>query len=229
MTDLSPMIGSMASPVPPDELAIFQRAGVATVVESLGVPLGYQQMMSPEMTRRTSQLSIAGQAVTVASGHNDNLMMHVGLEIAQPGQVLVITGTGPMGVSWGEMVSVGALAKGVVGVIVDGSVRDVDGIDGLGFPVWATSVRPFGANKKAVGYVNRPVLCAGVHVSPGDVIVADGDGVVVVPHIKASPLAEAAAARTEREVRIRSAAEAGIMPGRTAGHLDGIDFDNGNE
>lgn len=224
MTDSSLIVGSMASPVSPEEMAIFQRAGVATVVESLGVPDGYHQMMSAEMIRRTSRRRIAGQAVTVASGHNDNLMMHVGLEIARRGQVLVITGTGPMGVSWGEMVTVGALAKGVVGVIVDGSVRDVDGIDGLGFPVWATSVRPFGAGKRAIGGVNRPVLCAGVHVSPGDVIVADGDGVVVVPHRRVGPLAEAAAARTEREVRIRSATEGGIMPGRTAGHLDGIDF-----
>ena len=229
MTDSSPMIGSMASPVSADELAIFQRAGVATVVESLGVPDGYQQTMSPDMVRRSTRLSIAGQAVTVANGHNDNLMMHVGLEIARPGQVLVITGTGPMGVSWGEMVSVGATAKGIVGVIVDGSVRDVDGIDGLGFPVWATSVRPFGADKTAIGRVNQPVLCAGVHVSPGDVIVADGDGVVVVPHRRVGPLAEAAAARTEREVRIRSTAEGGAMPGRTVGHLDGIDFGSEGE
>ena len=223
------MIGSMAPAVSPDELAIFQRAGVATIVESLGVPHGYHQMMSPEMVRRTTQLSIAGEAVTVASGHNDNLMMHVGLEIARSGQVLVITGTGPMGVSWGEMVSVGATAKGIVGAIVDGSVRDVDGVDGLGFPVWATSVRPYGAAKTAIGQVNRSVLCAGVHVAPGDVIVADGDGVVVVPHSRAGPVAEAAAARIEREVHIRSAAETGTMPGRAAGHLDDIHFDNPSE
>ena len=226
MTDLSPMIGSMPPPMSPDELAILQHAGVATVVESLGSPDGHYQTMSPEMVRRTTKLSIAGHAVTVASGHNDNLMMHVALEIARPGQVLVITGTGPMGVSWGEMVTVGAITQGIVGVVVDGSVRDIDGIDRLGFPVWATSVRPYGANKKAIGQVNGPVICAGVHVSPGDIIVADGDGVAAVPYLEAGPIAEIAAARTEREVRIRSAAETGTMPGRAAGHLDGIEIGN---
>ena len=218
----SPMIGSMPPPVSPERLAILQRAGVATVVESLGVPAGYHQTMSPRMVRRTTKLSIAGHAITVANGHNDNLMMHVALEIARPEHVLVITGTGPMGVSWGEMVTVGAMAKGIVGVVVDGSVRDVDGIDRLGFPVWATSVGPFGANKKAIGDVNGPVICAGVHVSAGDIIVADGDGVVVVPYQQAGPISEAASARTEREIRIRMAAESGTMPGRAAGHLDDI-------
>ena len=228
MTRLSSMVGSMAGPVSPDDLATFQRAGVATTVESLGVPQGYYQMMSPEMVRRTSQLCIAGQAVTVANGHNDNLMMHVALEVAGSGQVLVITGTGPMGVSWGEMVTVGAMAKGITGVIVDGSARDVDGINRLGFPVWATSVRPFGAGKEAIGSVNRPVMCAGVHVSPGDVVVADGDGVVVVPYGQVAAVAAAASVRTEREVGLRLAAEGGAMPGRVAGHLDGIDFDIGS-
>jgi 4-hydroxy-4-methyl-2-oxoglutarate aldolase len=206
------MVGSMAGPVSADDLATLQRAGVATTVESLGVPQGYYQMMSPEMVRRTSQLCIAGQAVTVANGHNDNLMMHVALEVAGSGQVLVITGTGPMGVSWGEMVTVGAMAKGIVGVIVDGSARDVDGVNRLGFPVWATSVRPFGAGKEAIGSVGRPVMRAGVNVSPGDVVV----------------VAAAASVRTEREVGLRLAAEGGAMPGRVAGHLDGIDFDIGS-
>ena len=224
MTDSPPMIRSMPPPISPEELAIFQLAGVATTVESLGVPDGYHQTMSPEMIRRTTRLGIAGQAVTVANGHNDNLMMHVGLEISRAGQVLVITGTGPMGVSWGELVTTGAIAQGLIGVIVDGSARDIDEIERLGFPVWATSVRPFGANKRAIGQVNGPVLCAGVHVSPGDVVVADGDGVVVVPHANAGVIAEAAAARTEREGPLRSAAEAGTMPGRAAGHLDGMDI-----
>ena len=229
MTRSTPMIGSMAGPVSAEDLAALQRAGVATTVECLGVPQGYYQTMSPEMVRRSSQLGIAGQAATVASGHNDNLMMHVALEVARPQQVLVITGTGPMGVSWGEMVTVGAMAKGILGVIVDGSVRDVDGINRLGFPVWATSVRPFGANKEAIGSVNRPVMCAGVNVSPGDVIVADGDGVVVVPYRKVGSIAAAASARTERETAIRTAAEAGTMPGTFAGHLNSIDLDTWSE
>ena len=93
-----------------------------------------------------------------------------------------------------------------------GVATTVNGINRLGFPVWATSVRPFGAGKEAIGSVDRPVMRAGVNVSPGDVVV----------------VAAAASVRTEREVGLRLAAEGGTMPGRVAGHLDGIDFDTGS-
>ena len=105
----------------------------------------------------------------------------------------------------------------------------VDRINRLRFPVWATSVRPFGTNKEAIGSANGPVMCAGVNVSRGEVIGADCDRVVVVPYQQVGSLADAASARTERETDIRLAAEGGIIPERVAGHLNGIEFDTGSE
>lgn len=201
----------------------FQEAGVATVVEALGVPRGFQQTMSEAMARRTTGRCIAGQAVTAANGLADNLMMHVALEVAEPSQVLVLAGSGPFGAVWGEMVTVGAMSKGLAGAVIDGSTRDVDAIERLGFALWSTAVRPFGASKQASGSVNRPVTCAGVQVSPGDLIVADGDGVVVVPHQLVDETLEATERRLHREVRIREAALDGIMPGTFTGHIDGLE------
>lgn len=200
----------------------FQKAGVATVVEALGVPTGFQQTMTEAMVRRTTERGIAGQAVTAANGLADNLMMHVALEIAERGQVLVLSGSGPLGAVWGEMVALGAATKGLAGVVIEGSTRDVDAIEQLGFPVWSTSVRPLGASKRASGSVNLPVTCAGVRVSPGDLIVADGDGVVVVPQEAVAETLEATERRLQRELLIREAAAGGTMPGTFTGHIDGI-------
>lgn len=200
----------------------FRQAGVATVVEALGVPLGLQQTMTESMVRRTTGRCIAGQAVTAANGLADNLMMHVALEVAERGQVLVVAGSGPFGAVWGEMVSVGAAAKGLAGAVIDGSTRDVDAIERLGFAVWSTAVRPFGASKGVPGSVNLPVTCAGVRVAPGDLVVADGDGVVVVPQRLIAETLEVTERRLHREVRIREAALDGVMPGTFTGHIDGI-------
>ena len=215
-------IGPGFARVDTDLVSRFRLAGVATVVEALGVPGGFQQTMSHGMERRSTRECVAGQAVTAANGLADNLMMHVALEVAERGQVLVTTGAGPFGAVWGEMVTVGAAAKGLAGAVIDGSTRDVDAIELLGFPVWSTAVRPFGASKSVSGSVNFPVSCAGVRVSPGDVIVADGDGVVVVPQSLVTQTAEATERRVLREVSIREAALGGIMPGRFTGHIAGL-------
>lgn len=200
----------------------FQEAGVATVVEALGVPRGFQQTMTEAMVRRTTGRCIAGQAVTATNGLADNLMMHVALEVAERGQVLVLAGSGPFGAVWGEMVTVGAMSKGIVGAVIDGSTRDVDAIERLGFAVWSTAVRPFGATKRVSGSVNHPVACAGVRVSPGDLIVADGDGVVVVPQESVAETLDTTERRLQREVLIREAALGGIMPGTFTGHIEGM-------
>ena len=216
--DIGPRFGTIDGAI----ISRFRKAGVATVVEALGVPRGFRQTMTEGMVRRTTQRGIAGQAVTAANGLADNLMMHVALEVAERGQVLVLAGSGPFGAVWGEMVAIGAASKGLAGAVIDGSTRDVDAIERLGFPVWSTSVRPFGATKRVSGTVNLPVTCAGVHVSPGDLIVADGDGVVVVPRESVNQTLEATERRLEREVRIREAALGGVMPGTFTGHIDGI-------
>ena len=120
------------------------------------------------------------------------------------------------------MVALGATTKGLAGAIIDGSTRDVDAIERLGFAVWSTAVRPFGAAKRASGSVNLSVTCAGVRVSPGDLVVADGDGVVVVPQELVAETLEATERRLQREVLIREAALGGIMPGTFTGHIEGL-------
>ena len=215
-------IGPGFAPVDASIISRFQEAGVATVVEALGVPRGFQQTMAESMVRRTTKRCIAGQAVTAANGLADNLMMHVALELAERDQVLVVSGAGPFGAVWGELVAVGAATKGLAGAVIDGSIRDVDGIERLGFAVWSTAVRPFGASKRASGSVNLPVSCGGVHVCPGDVVVADGDGVVVVPQGLVTETVEAAGRRSLREVPIREAALGGVMPGSFTGHIEGL-------
>ena len=217
-TDIGPRFDSIDGAI----ISRFREAGVATVVEALGVPRGFQQTMAEAMVRRTTDRCIAGQAVTAANGLADNLMMHVALEVAERGHVLVLSGSGPYGAVWGEMVAVGAASKGVAGAVIDGSTRDVDAIERLGFPVWSTAVRPFGATKRVSGSVNRSVTCAGVRVSPGDLIVADGDGVVVVPQESVAETLEATELRLRREVLIREAALDGIMPGTFTGHIEGV-------
>ena len=216
--DIGPSFGTIDGAI----ISRFRKAGVATVVEALGVPRGFQQTMTERMVRRTTERCIAGQAVPAANGLADNLMMHVALEVAETGQVLVLAGSGPFGAVWGEMVTLGAVSKGLAGAVIDGSTRDVDAIERLGFPVWSTSVRPFGATKRVSGSVNLPVTCAGVRVSPGDVIVADGDGVVVVPHQLVNETLEATERRLERESLIREAALGGVMPGTFTGHIEGL-------
>ena len=215
-------IGPRFAPIDGEIVSRFRKAGVATVVEALGVPKGFQQTMTEAMVRRTTRRCVAGQAVTAATGLADNLMMHVALEVAERGHVLVLAGSGPFGAVWGEMVAVGAASKGIAGAVIDGSTRDVDAIERLGFPVWSTAVRPFGATKRVSGSVNRPVTCAGVRVSPGDLIVADGDGVVVVPRELTAETLEATERRLRREVGIREAALEGTMPGIFTGHIEGM-------
>lgn len=205
--------------VDPAHVEALRTAGVATTVEALGKPLGFFQTMDETMQRRTTRDTVAGQAVTAPNGLSDNLPMHRALEVAPAGTVLVMAGSGPFGAAWGELTSTGAVARGVAAVVIDGSVRDVDAIEELGFPVWATAVRPFGATKTSDGAANTPISCAGVLVRAGDVVVADGDGVVVVPYELVEDTVRAAEERSAREDRIRAAAIDGVMPGRTMGHL----------
>lgn len=218
-----PTIYTRIPRLPQAVIAGLANCGVSTVVEALGPIAGPQQWMGYGMVRRTTRSTVAGQAITAVCGLADNLMMHAALQTAGRGDVLVVACGRSIGAQWGELVSTAAQAQGLTAAVVDGAVRDVDAIETIDFPVWATMVCPLGATKDTLGWVNRPLTCAGVHVEPGDVVVADGDGVVVVPFADAHAVLAKANARREREAEIRIAAKGGQLPGEQTGtyaHLE---------
>lgn len=182
---------------------------VADLHESTG-HLGYTGLMSARMKRVTPGAKIAGPAVTALCQPGDNLMMHRALRLANPGDVLVVQCQSETSAAqWGDVATSYAMAKGLAGVVVQGCVRDTDTVSGLGFPVWSTHVWPIHADKGKGGGVNIPISCADVLVRPGDLVVADGDGVIVIPRLEAAAVVTAALAKMQREADIAQAVRAG--------------------
>jgi 4-hydroxy-4-methyl-2-oxoglutarate aldolase len=156
-------------------------------------------LMSPRMRPVVSGVRIAGPAVTVRCSSGDNLMMHKALLLAEPGDVLVIEAGTPSGAQWGLLAAVYAQRKGLAGVVVHGCIRDVDYLIEQRCPVWCTEISPSHPEKRGAGSVNAPIDCDGVRVYPGDVISADGDGVLVIPRGNLLSAVEKAERRGERE------------------------------
>jgi 4-hydroxy-4-methyl-2-oxoglutarate aldolase len=146
----------------------------------------------------------AGSAITVTCQAGDNLMLHAAMELCQPGDVLVVTtsseSTDGM---FGELLAVSARAHGVVGLVIEAGVRDVADLTSMNFPVWSRAVHAQGTVKATLGSVNVPVSCAGAAIHPGDVIVGDVDGVVVVRRQDADEVARLSAERIEKEAKAR--------------------------
>lgn len=173
---------------------------VADIHESMGVG-GRAALMGARMRPlREGQPKAAGPAVTAFCWPGDNLMMHRALYLAQPGDVLVVVCQAELsGAQWGDLATRYALQKGLAGVVVQGCVRDVDQVRALGLPVWSTHIWPIHPDKAGHGLVNAPVVCEGVQVCPGDLIVADGDGVICVPRDHAAEAVAAALAKMRKE------------------------------
>jgi 4-hydroxy-4-methyl-2-oxoglutarate aldolase len=195
-----------------------RRADPALVARAAALPVSdlYETLanrdaalMSPRMRPIVPGLRIAGSAVTAHCPPGDNLMMHRALLHAEAGDVLVVAVGDVKGAQWGDLAAVYAQHKGLAGVIVDGSIRDADALTALRFPVWATAISPSHPNKQAAGSVNVPVICDGAHVNPGDVICADGDGVLVIPRDQLTAAVEAAERRQAGEGAIVAAIKAG--------------------
>jgi 4-hydroxy-4-methyl-2-oxoglutarate aldolase len=191
-----------------DVIKALGAQGVATVHEAQG----RTGLMRPYMRPLYASARVAGPAVTVLCHPGDNMMIHASLEVCKPGDVLVVT---PLSESddgmFGELLATSCQAQGVIGLIIDAGVRDAADITAMNFPVWSKAISAQGTVKATPGWVNREVVCAGALVRPGDVVVGDQDGVVVVPCPAAAEIAKLGEQRLVKEQRSRERLRAGEL------------------
>jgi 4-hydroxy-4-methyl-2-oxoglutarate aldolase len=189
-------------------VATLAAHGVAAAHESFG----RAGLLDPAIRPIQQGIRIAGPAVTVHCPPADNLMIHMAVEHCRPGDVLVVA-TGPprnAGVI-GELLATSLRAHGVIGAVVDAGVRDVAELRALGFPVWSRWITAQGTTKHGAGAVNRTIVCAGQTIEPGDVVVADDDGVVCIAAASAVEVARTVVERVAHESAIRARLAAGEL------------------
>lgn len=186
----------------------LREVGVATAHEASG-RIG---LLGPEIHPRLTGATIAGSAITVSCHPGDNLMIHAAVEMCSEGDVLVVTTTAPSTHGmFGDLLATSLRARGVAALVIDAGVRDIATLRAMEFPVWSRAVHSAGTVKATPGSVNVPVVCAGQLVNPGDVIIADDDGVMCVPRRQADTVLAAARKRVANEESKRSVLGSGTL------------------
>ena len=186
----------------------FAQYGVATVYEAAN----RSGLIDVPLIQIVPGSRAAGPAHTVRCGQADNLMVHAVLDQVQPGEVLVLTMPEPEPVSLvGELLATQALVRQVAALLIDAAVRDSEELRSLGLPIWTRWIRARGATKTKVGTINEPVVMGGTTIAPGDIVLLDADGAVVVAAQQATRVLEAAQAREAHETALRSKLQAGAL------------------